>query len=178
MALFRRNQPDTPPAPTSSQPAGIDLASALEIVLVKSVESQANMASKVGEVLTSQLVTLSEAFSTKFARKGGKARAAKAQRNPDGTYMRKNQTACRLCRDAAIPDPTAAEIIAHVNHRQALPPPPPPVPEQLQVSDYRLENGAVQVDVGESHIQHDSAGNEVLECPDCAKGIPHQHGVQ
>jgi hypothetical protein len=160
MGLFSRRVPPSvfPPAVAPQ----VDLASALEIVLVKSVESQGQLASKISEMVVNQLETMTTLFARRLGQRGGRARAAQAKRNKTGQFLKKGN-GCRLCANPGISNPTADEIRAHINH------------EDPNIN-YRIEGGAVHMDVDETQIQTDSQGNQTVECAECAQGVEHSHG--
>jgi hypothetical protein len=139
------------------------LGSALELVLVKSVESQANTAAKIGQLVTDNVAALAamqqNAYTRASRKRGGKIRAGSAKRNGGGQFVK----GCRLCSDPSTADPTREEIIAHINHRNPG-------------LNYRVEQGAVHMDVTQKEIQTDAQGNEVIECEECAAGVEHTHG--
>jgi hypothetical protein len=159
MSIFRR-RPDPSGLPDAPAPS-LDLASALEIVLVKSVESQAQLASKISEMVVNQLETMTTVFARRLGQRGGRANAARAKRNKAGQFLRKS--GCRLCANPAVSNPTADEIRAHINHED------PSI-------NYRVEADGVHMNVDEAQIQTDAQGNQVVECAECAQGIEHSHG--
>jgi hypothetical protein len=165
MPFFRRQRTtaSSPPPAPASPATTLDLGAALEIVLVKSVESQASVATQIGQLVTDNVRALSEmqqdSYKRASRRRGGQIRAGSAKRK-SGKFAR----GCRLCDDAAVSDPTKEEIISHINHRNPS-------------LNYRLEGNAVHVDLPESEIETDSQGNQVVECPDCQSGKAHVHGT-
>lgn len=160
MGLFsRRQQPENsslpaPPAP----PAALDLNKALDVFAVKAVEKQTEFAAMMHQQ-TLELVQLNAEITRNLVRTGGKrlggkVRAKTAKRDARGR-MRPD---CRLCENAAITDPSADEIRAHMSHGIAAPPPPPPpARERIPVE-----------------ILTTSDGDEVVECESC--GASHEHG--
>jgi hypothetical protein len=161
MSLFHRRSSVVPATAQLPPAAPVDLAQALEIVLVKSVQSQADTASKIGQLITDNVKALAEMQQSAFKRasrqRGGRIRAGSAKRQ-GGRFTR----GCRLCENPMIADPRREEIIAHTNHTTTL--------------HYREENGAILVDVPADEVQVDAQGNQVIECADCSAGRPHQHG--
>jgi hypothetical protein len=128
-------------------------------VLVKSVESQAAVASKIGQLVTDNVVALTEmqknAYQRASRRRGGKIRANSAQRTKAGRFAR----GCRLCENPSVSDPTRDEIIAHTNHLSPG-------------YNFRLDGDKLHADVDETQIAPDGS----IECQECAQGIPHEHG--
>jgi hypothetical protein len=165
MPFFRRQRSadSSPPPPPAVPATSLDLGTALQIVLVDSVKSQAETAKSIGQLVTDNVRALSEmqqdSYKRATRRRGGQIRAGSAKRK-SGKFAR----GCRLCDDAATSDPTKEEIIAHINHRNPS-------------LNYRLEGNAVHVDVPESDVEIDAQGNQVVECPDCQSGKAHVHGT-
>lgn len=178
MGWFNRTPAPQPPNAQNAPPApSFDLGQALEIALVKSVESNGTMAAKLSELMVSQFAAMAELFGTLGPRRRKDGNGKNATRGPGGKFTGsrpKGSAACRLCRNPAISDPTALEITAHINHHAT----PAPAQDEQQVQAYRVEGNAVHIDIPETHVQTAPDGSEVVECPDCARGVPHAHGVQ
>jgi hypothetical protein len=172
MRFFRRQQaPAADQLATSRPPAPIDLTAAIETVLVKAVDSQMNLYERISRLTAENLQLALQAQQKSQKRVGGLIRSRGAARNRRGQLVQ-----CRLCSNPAIPDPTPAEIVAHVNHRTpAKPSPADPPPADEPEFPYAVRDGAVHVDVPESAVETDAQGNEVVECAGCLNG-QHQHG--
>lgn len=157
MRLFRRASiPLQPTAPTY-QAAPLDLNTAIETILVKSLDSQATLAGKIGELVTTQIGSLAQAqidLAHKMrSRRGGKTRASTGARASNGRFSKGSKTDCRLCRNPFHPTPTVEEVRAHATH----------------------DAGPI---AHESEIQRTAAGEEVIECDECLKGTPgHTHAI-
>jgi hypothetical protein len=105
------------------------------------------------------------ALAESFAQLAPRRRSHHKKRDPKtGRMISKKAVDCALCGNAAYPNPTPDMIRAHINHENPG-------------MNYRVEDGAVHVDADVATIQTDAEGNQVVECPDCAKGIDHSHGT-
>jgi hypothetical protein len=165
MGLFSRQAPSSAPSAPSQQ---LDLATALEIVLVKSVESQATLAQKISDMVVGQLETMTTVFARRLGSRGGRANALKngGKRNHKGQFTQR-RGACRLCDNPAIADPTADEIRAHATHQYQ--------PAELPALPYRTEGNKLIADVNFEQVQTDAQGNQIIECEDCQSGKAHTH---
>lgn len=109
MALFKR-----------SPSAGQALAQALEQALGRIYDSQA----KQIEAFSGLLSNLSELSMKRAAQalgaRGGKRRADRAAERKRATQVSPD---CRLCKNPAISNPTATEIVAHQAHEAFESPP-------------------------------------------------------
>ena len=152
----RKNQ--LPAILPPSGPLPIDLNQALEMVLVSSVKSQAETAAAISKAVTESLTGLAEVQQALFTRRRIRRGAANSVK---GAYRGRNgrfspRSGCRLCLNPMIPNPTVAEIMEHAKHDEV-----------------------VQASVPESQVQRTPAGQEFVECEDCAKGTPgHSHVIQ
>jgi len=192
MAWFKRTYP-LPPLPPSNQPGPVDLNQALETILVKSVESQASLAGKISEMIAGSIGQLAQAQQEHIdrvrARRGGRKRAATGIRSSNGMFLPMVK-GCRLCRNPGVHNPTPSEIIEHQKHElmpavdvSEVPParprtPPPPINSREVIGPERYfpELNADRYAVNETDIQTAPDGTDVVECPECSKGIPHEHG--
>jgi hypothetical protein len=164
VALSKRQRP-LPQLPPSAPPAGIDLNTALETVLVKAMDSQTNMFERMQKLNIENAQLALDSIQRRRYSKGGVKRAATAARTRRGKFERD----CRLCEDPMIADPSVAEIIAHSTHKIARRPPAPAVAVEEK-------NGVIYGHVDERDVDTDASGRQQVECGDCLQGIPHEHG--
>jgi hypothetical protein len=190
-----------PAAPAPSQVEPLNLNAALEVVLVKSVESQAAIAAKIGDVVAAQLSSLSNFQQNVYERaakkRGGRSRAANANRI-NGKFAPGSHYDCRLCKDPTIADPLASEIMDHMKHNSRRERPatqqerprimlPATVQPQQEFfmpasgnysspSPYIAPDGSIVAPVNVEDVQTLPNGDQVVECPDCQTGLPHTHG--
>lgn len=166
-ATWRLTRPPVPPTivvpPASADPSRVDLNGALETVLVKSMDSQGEMLSRINTLNVENAKLAVEMFQRRSNRRAGQKRADTGKRNGKGQLMRN----CRLCQNAALPDPMLSEIVEHATHNG-------PAPKNVGV---RVDADAVRVAVDERQIQAHPDGSEVIECPECAAGFEHSHAA-
>ncbi len=129
--------------------------SALENFAVAAVNSQAQTLGAVGNLIRD----IAEAGASRAAAALGRRRAATARRDKRGRMIK---NACRLCENQLLPDPTVAEIEAHVNHRHNAP--------GAVALEHR--DGAIYAHIDEREVQTNAAGEQQVECPNCAKPEP------
>lgn len=109
MALFNRR-------PTATEA----LSQALEQALARTYEAQTKQIESVSGLLTNLGELSIKRAAQALGARGGKRRADRAAaRKQSAAVIRE----CRLCRNAAISNPTAAEIVAHSAHEAFEAPP-------------------------------------------------------
>jgi hypothetical protein len=135
--------------PSAPPRAPIDLAAALETVLVKSVESQADLAVKIGNMIAGQMEAMTSVYARRLGARGGKKSAEHAKRNSNGTF-KPRKGGCRLCANPAVLDPQADEIKNHMQHVQGY---------------YEDPRGGIHV--SEKDFETTPGGDKVIECEEC-----------
>ena len=158
------------PAPTlaPAQPMQhpIDLNTALDIVLVKAMDSQAGMLERMQTLNVENARMAMEQLQLRRAKRGGFKRAATGQRRANGTYQKE----CRLCEDTSISDPTPAEIVLHSSHRRRR----AHKPHTASSSDAQTASidDAQSLDDGhvdEQDVIDEPNGGQRVECGDCGE---------
>lgn len=145
--------------PPPAERVPVDLNGALEVVLVKALDSQTTMFEKMQKLNVENATLAMEMLAKQNAKRAGKARAKTGLRKRDGRFDRN----CRLCKDPMIHDPSVAEIVAHSAHRVGA---HPKITEQ---------DGAVQFHVNESEVDGDEKDRLEDDCPTCGgKHLPGQ----
>lgn len=153
MGIFRPRRLNAVQQFASVPPPQIDLNAAIETILVKGMNSQMELLSRINNLMVEN-VQLVASMQTRVARRtGGRIRSRTGTRGTDG-QMKAN---CRLCKDPMLTDPTATEIVEHATHRP---------PTYLSPPKRRAPKPA-RPEISETEIIRAPDGAEITECQDC-----------
>jgi len=130
---------------------------ALEIALVKAVDSSGTTQEKTAGILFNFMDRAADMAFRRSRSPGGRA----ASRRPRARRGRFSPM-CRLCDNPMIKDPSTDEIVAHASHGQGL-----------MIED---KGTHIEATINESAVEKHPDGTDVIECEDCTKGTPHVHG--
>jgi hypothetical protein len=108
-----RKPPALPPITIQTPDSKVDLNSAMETVLVKSMEAQGTMLERINRLNAENATLAVDLLQKRSAVRAGKIRARTGKRDAKGRM----QANCRLCANPMISDPTSAEIVNHSVHR-------------------------------------------------------------